>query len=133
MADAPGGTSGTRLLRRSRTDRLIAGVAGGVARYLGVDSVLIRIAFVALAIAGGSGLLIYVVGWILIPEEKEGEQLGDAPPPNADTARLVFGAALIGIGIVLLLGLSIPRIGKYLWPLALIAIGVAVIVQASRR
>ena len=130
MADTPGGT---RLLRRSRTDRVIAGVCGGVGRYLGVDPVLIRVAFVVLAILGGGGILLYILGWILIPEEKEGETLGEAPPHSADMARLVFGGALIAIGVILLLGLSFPRVGKYLWPLALIAVGVAVIVQASSR
>jgi phage shock protein C len=128
-----GGAPTPRLLRRSRTDRVIAGVCGGVGRYLGVDPVLIRVAFVVLAIAGGSGILLYVLGWILIPEEKEGEQLGEVPPSSSDTARLVFGAALIGVGVILLLGLSLPHVGKYLWPLALIAIGVAVIVQAIAR
>ena len=130
MGDAPGST---RLLRRSRSDRVIAGVCGGIGRYLGVDPVLIRVAFVVLAIVGGGGILLYILGWILIPEEKEGENLGESPPPSADMARLVFGGALIAIGVILLLGLSLPRIGKYLWPLALIAVGVAVIVQASSR
>ncbi len=130
MGDVPGST---RLLRRSRTDRVIAGVCGGVGRYLGVDPVLIRVAFVVLAIAGGGGFLLYVLGWILIPEEKEGEQIGENTPPSADMARLVFGGALIAIGVILLLGLSLPSIGKYLWPLALIAIGVALIVRASSR
>lgn len=123
----------TRLLRRSRTDRVIAGVCGGVGRYLGVDSVLIRIAFVVLAVAGGSGVLLYIIGWIVMPEEREGEDVGRSRPPSADTARLVFGGALIAIGVILLLGLTIPRIGKYFWPLILIAIGVAIIVQASSR
>ena len=130
MGDVPGST---RLLRRSRTDRVIAGVCGGVGRYLGVDPVLIRVAFVVLAIAGGGGFLLYVLGWILIPEEKEGEQIGENTPPSADMARLVFGGALIAIGVILLLGLSLPSIGKYLWPLALIAIGLALIVRASSR
>lgn len=130
MADA---SDKPRLLRRSRTDKVIGGVCGGLGRYLGVDPVLIRIAFVVLAVAGGSGVLLYIVAWILIPEEAEGDQLGGAPPSSADTARLVFGGALIAIGVILLLGLSLPRIGKYLWPLALIAVGVAVIVQASSR
>lgn len=127
------GSNKPRLLRRSRTDKVIGGVCGGLGRYLGVDPVLIRIAFVVLAVAGGSGVLLYIVAWILIPEEAEGDQLGGAPPSSADTARLVFGGALIAIGVILLLGLSLPRIGKYLWPLALIAVGVAVIVQASSR
>lgn len=120
------------MLRRS-SDRVIAGVCGGLGRYLGVDPVLLRIAFVLLALAGGGGVVLYVVAWILIPEEKPGEDIGSAPPSSAETLRLIAGGTLIAVGVILLLGLSIPRIGKYFLPLALVAIGVAVIVQASAR
>ena len=120
-----------RLLRRSPDDKVIAGVCGGLGRYLGVDSVLLRIAFVILAVAGGGGILIYVVAWILIPEEREGENLGTVKPAGQEVTRLIVGGALIAIGTILLLNLSLPRIGKYFWPLALIAIGVAVVIQAS--
>lgn len=120
-----------RLLRRSPDDKVIAGVCGGLARYLGVDPVLLRIAFVVLAVAGGGGILIYVVAWILIPEEREGENLGTVKPAGQEVTRLIVGGALIAIGTILLLNLSLPRIGKYFWPLALIAIGVAVVIQAS--
>lgn len=128
-----GGTGEPRVLRRGRDDRVIGGVCAGLGRYLGVDPVLLRIAFVVLAIAGGGGVILYVVGWILIPEEKPGEALGARAPSNAETLRLVAGGALIAVGVLLLLNLSIPRIGKYLWPLALITIGIAVIVQVSTR
>lgn len=120
-----------RLLRRSPDDKVIAGVCGGLGRYLGVDPVLLRIAFVILAVAGGGGILIYVVAWILIPEEREGENLGTVKPAGQEVTRLIVGGALIAIGTILLLNLSLPRIGKYFWPLALIAIGVAVVIQAS--
>jgi len=126
-----GAGSGPRLLRRSRDERVIAGVCGGLGRYLGVDPVLLRIAFVILAIAGGGGILLYVLSWILIPEEREGEDLGTAPPSSVDTTRLIVGGALIAVGTILLLNLTIPRLGKYFWPLALIAVGVGVMVQAS--
>ena len=63
-----------RRLRRSR-DKVIAGVCGGLARYLGVDAVILRIAFVVLAFAGGGGIPLYIIGWILIPEEKTGEAI----------------------------------------------------------
>ena len=56
-------------LVRSRDDRLIAGVCGGVARWSGLDVALVRVAFVLLAVFGGSGLLVYVLGWLLIPDE----------------------------------------------------------------
>lgn len=127
------GTDRPRVLRRSHDDRVIGGVCGGLGRYLGVDPVLLRIAFVVLAIAGGGGVILYIVGWILIPEEKPGEVLGERAPSNAESLRLVAGGALIAVGMLLLLNLSIPRIGKYLWPLALITIGIAVIVQVSTR
>lgn len=119
------------MLRRSRDDRVIGGVCGGLGRYLGVDPVLLRIAFVILAIAGGGGFLVYVVAWVLIPVEHEGEDLGSARPEGADTTRLIVGGALIAIGTILFLNLSIPSLGKYFWPLALIAVGVAVVIQAS--
>jgi phage shock protein C len=122
-----------RLLRRSRDDRVIGGVCGGLGRYLGVDPVLLRIAMVILAIAGGGGILIYLVAWVLIPREREGEDLGSARPEGADTTRLLVGGALIAIGTILLLNLSVPWLGKYFWPLALIAVGVAVVIQASSR
>ena len=110
---------------------MIAGVCGGLGRYLGVDPVLLRIAFVVLAIAGGGGFLLYIVSWILIPEERGGEPLGSTRPSSYDTTRLIVGGALIAIGTILLLNLSIPRFGKFFWPLALIAVGVAIVIQAS--
>jgi len=58
-----------RQLRRPVDDRMIAGVASGVARYLNVDVNLVRIAFVVLAFVGGAALPLYLVGWLLIPED----------------------------------------------------------------
>jgi phage shock protein C len=118
-------------LRRSKEDRVIAGVCAGLGRYLGIDPVLLRIAFVVLAIAGGGGILLYVVSWILIPEQGENENLGTVRPSNVDSTRLVVGGALIAIGTILLLNLSIPALGRYFWPLAVIAAGVAIVIQAS--
>lgn len=120
-------------LRRSRDDKIIAGVCGGLGRYLGVDPVLVRIAFVVLALAGGGGVLLYVAAWILVPEEREGESLGQGRPSSAETLRLIFGGTLIAVGAIALLGVSFPLLWKYIWPLALIVIGLAIIVQASSR
>lgn len=75
------------------------------------------------------------MAWVLIPAERDGEDLGSTRPAEADATRLIVGGLLIAIGTILLLNLSLPRLGRYFWPLALIAIGVAVVVQAtaSRR
>jgi len=56
-------------LYRSKTNRIIAGVCGGLGEYLGIDPVLIRLVFVLLAIAGGCGILLYIIAWIIIPIE----------------------------------------------------------------
>jgi phage shock protein C len=62
----------TRKLYRSRSNRMLAGVCGGVAQYFNVDATLIRVLFVLLAVLGGSGLLLYLAMWIIVPDEPEG-------------------------------------------------------------
>ena len=59
----------TRKLYRSRTDRKLAGVCGGFAQYFNMDATLIRVLFVVLAVLGGSGLVIYLAMWIIVPNE----------------------------------------------------------------
>ncbi|HHX43933.1 MAG TPA: PspC domain-containing protein [Chloroflexi bacterium] len=60
-----------RRLYRSRTERMVEGVCGGLAQYLNVDPSLVRLAFVAFSLAYGSGLLIYLLAAIIIPLEPE--------------------------------------------------------------
>jgi phage shock protein C len=59
----------TRRLYRSRTNRKLAGVCGGLAQYFNTEATLIRILFVVLALLGGPGLVIYLVMWIIVPVE----------------------------------------------------------------
>ncbi len=56
-------------LMRSTTDKMVAGVCGGLAQYLEVDAVLVRIAFVVLALLGGPGILLYIILWVVMPED----------------------------------------------------------------
>lgn len=56
-------------LSRSETDKMVAGVCGGIAAYLDIDSVFIRLAFVFLVFASGIGLAIYFIMWIVMPRE----------------------------------------------------------------
>ena len=56
-------------LRRSGSDRMIGGVCGGLADYSGIDSVLWRVGFVALTLAGGSGVIVYLILWVLMPSD----------------------------------------------------------------
>ncbi len=56
-------------LHRPTSDRMLAGVAAGIARYLGVDVTVVRILFAVLALIGGAGVPLYLAGWLLIPED----------------------------------------------------------------
>jgi phage shock protein PspC (stress-responsive transcriptional regulator) len=60
---------GRLALRRPFEDRMLAGVAAGLARYFGVDPTIVRIAFVILTVAGGAGIPLYLAGLLLIPDE----------------------------------------------------------------
>jgi phage shock protein PspC (stress-responsive transcriptional regulator) len=63
-------TDRVKKLRRSRDDRMVAGVCGGFAKMFGVDAALLRILLVAATLFGfGTGALLYLAGWILMPEE----------------------------------------------------------------
>jgi phage shock protein PspC (stress-responsive transcriptional regulator) len=56
-------------LYRSRKNRIVAGVCGGIGEYLKVDPTLIRLLWLLISIMGGSGVVAYIIAWIIIPEE----------------------------------------------------------------
>ncbi|RFS85992.1 PspC domain-containing protein [Actinomadura spongiicola] len=62
-------TSTQKKLRRTRDDRVVAGVCSGAARFFDVDANIIRIALAVFTVFGGAGIALYVIGWVLIPEE----------------------------------------------------------------
>ncbi|HAX52340.1 PspC domain-containing protein [Muricomes intestini] len=57
-------------LYRSRTDRMICGVCGGIAEYFNIDATIVRLLFVLLGLTGGSGILAYFIAAIIIPDDK---------------------------------------------------------------
>ncbi|MEX1209055.1 MAG: PspC domain-containing protein [Acidimicrobiia bacterium] len=124
--------STVRRIYRSRDDRVIGGVAGGIASYLGVDPVLIRISFVALAFAV-VGIAMYIIGWVIIPEAPAD---GEAPSPAGRTdeysGRIIVGTVMVGLGVLLLLDMFLP-IRRAVWPIALIVIGLSVFAYGTRR
>ena len=61
-------TTASRLLRRSSRDRMVAGVAGGIGEYFDIDPVLVRIAFVAATLFAGTGLILYPIAWLVVPD-----------------------------------------------------------------
>jgi phage shock protein PspC (stress-responsive transcriptional regulator) len=81
-------------LTRRKHDKVIGGVAGGIADYFGIDPLLVRLAFAGFALIGGGGIVLYVLGWIFIPERGEGEPSGVAPRVDA--------AKYLGIGLIVI-------------------------------
>src|SRR5215217_2625996 len=120
----PPADGGPRVVRRSRSERVIAGVCGGVGRYLGVDPVLLRIAFIILALANGLGVIAYVVCWVAIPEERPDQPSVPAPQGRRETGQLVLGGSL---------DLLAPDLDELFWPVAVVAVGVAVMLVGLRR
>ncbi|MFN3372851.1 MAG: PspC domain-containing protein [Chloroflexus sp.] len=59
----------TQRLLRTRTGRMVAGVAGGLANYFGIDPIFARIGFVVLSFVNGIGVVLYIVLWLLMPNE----------------------------------------------------------------
>ncbi len=119
-------------LRRDRSRGVIAGVCAGLARHLRIDPIIVRIAFVAAATAGGVGLVLYVMAWLVIPDEG-----GDAKPAR----RLRHGRAAVEVGlgmgcVVLSLLLTARALGFWfsdgvVWPTALVAAGAALLWRQS--
>ncbi len=114
-------------IERSKTDRILAGVAGGLAERLGVDAVIVRLAFVVLSFAAGAGVIAYVVCWALSVEPS-----ADAPPPARPDPSVATQRS-IAIGLVVLGLLLVFRgVGAWfgdavVWPIVLGAIGSAII------
>ncbi len=121
VMDPPDVQPPPRLLR-SRDDRMIGGVAGGVAHHLGIDPVIVRLVFVVLALAGGGGILAYLIAWIVIPEVPVE---GPPPTPRAGPNTSVFaGLALVALGGLLLADQLVTVFSwRYVGPVLLIALG----------
>lgn len=58
-------------LYRSRKERMLGGVCGGIAEYFDVDPTIVRLAWVLFTFAGGAGLVAYIIAWIIVPEAPE--------------------------------------------------------------
>jgi len=129
--------AGVRKLYRSRENRVIAGVCGGVAEYFRLDPVLVRIVWVLAVFVKGLGLLAYVLCWIIVPEKEEQTQDRPAEGPGApleapseSNTRLVLGAALIVLGCVLGIMAFVPFLSdRALWAVVLIVLGIALIAK----
>jgi phage shock protein C len=132
-----------RKLARSREDRVIAGVCGGLGEYLGVDAVLVRIAALILVFAGGAGIVLYLIGWIAMPEapgpaDVEGGSTVTVEQPRGTVDRrsgaFVLGLVFVALGVFFLADEIWPDFMSwtYIWPVALIAVGIAILLRPRR-
>ncbi len=120
-------------LRRSRTDRHIGGVAGGLGRYAGIDPLIFRILFVVLTIFGGSGILFYALGWLLVPEEGESESEGRRLLDGRSTRSkgTIVALAVVVVAGVIATGATIDS-GPGIGGVALLVVIVAAILLRDR-
>ena len=115
---------------------MVAGVAGGIGAYFGIDSVIVRIAFIVLTFLGGAGPFLYLIGWLALPKEDSrsivAKALGGESPHRF---RSVMAVILIGLGLLITANLSSGLFGLLVdvWSIApylallLIAAGVALV------
>lgn len=125
-------------LYRSRQNRMIAGVAGGMAEYADFDATLMRFIWILAFFAGGVGFLAYIICWIIIPE---GSTDHAAYPTNYNEAGLATDVAqqkaarhrnaglfLIGLGLIFLAKNLVPwQYWDKAWPLLLVAVGLYIL------
>jgi phage shock protein PspC (stress-responsive transcriptional regulator) len=127
---SPAAAPGPRRLKRSRDDRMIAGVCGGLGRYFGIDPVIFRVAAVALVFVGGAGLLLYLAALFLVPSDGE---------PTTGRSLSQRGLGIAGIVLLVIAGGAILSHGPFhfwiAWPLGLIfllGLGIWWLVSAER-
>ncbi len=141
-------------LYRSTKDRMIGGVAAGLAEYFQIDPTIVRVIFVVTLFLGGSGVLAYLILWIVVPEDTklqeyygETDAASQANPPDSNTAEPkanyniyrpgdrsgIAGIILIIIGLLFLLDNFLPRFhfGDF-WPLILIGIGAGLLLNSKK-
>ncbi len=136
-------------LTRSNDDRMVAGVCGGLAAYLNIEPVFVRLAFVILLFASGIGFPIYVILWIVMPEQDSEstsdveviqKNLGEMGETVSSGVSRIGRPGTVGIVLVLLgayfllnqLGWLNWISGAVFWPLVIIGLGVFLLVRRNK-
>ena len=119
-------TQAARRFYRSNSQRVVAGICGGLGEYFAVDPVWFRLGFVVLALGGGSGILIYLLMWLIVPPTPAGY----APPETGRgtvTGATIVGVILVIVGTSALVNTVAPWLGQYIWPLVFVLGGMALL------
>jgi phage shock protein PspC (stress-responsive transcriptional regulator) len=126
-----------RALRRRGDDRVIGGVASGIADYFNVDPLLVRIGFVGLMVFNGLGLLLYLAAWLFIPTDTDGESIVSRLLGRGGILGVLAAAALTVIGVSVLFnvvaGLEPRTGGVEIAVIAIIAIAVGALLFGRRE
>ena len=124
-------------LYKSRKDRIIDGVCGGVAEYFGVDTTLVRVLWALSVFFGGAGVVAYLVAMIIVPTNPE-DTADEKPPRTKQDHRMLWGIILIVIGLWFLAQnlhifpfFIIPW--GILWPVAIVIFGIFLILYGVSR
>ncbi|HEX6425733.1 MAG TPA: PspC domain-containing protein [Acidimicrobiales bacterium] len=139
-------------LTRRPDEHMVAGVCAGVARWLGVDPLVVRLAAVIMALANGVGIALYVLAWVLLPEG--GDAVDDAggraggerstgpgggpgggqpvAPSGQRSAELALAVACITVGVLLLVRWTVPFFpDRLVWPAVIAAVGVGLVLTRA--
>jgi signal transduction histidine kinase len=118
-----------RRLSRSTTDKVVGGVAGGLAAALGIDALVLRAAFVVLTLAGGSGVVLYVIGWLVLPKHDTSRSMAASLKLDRQDTLQIVSVGMIVLGGLLLLRSTtgVWFSDAIVWPVLLSAIGLALI------
>ncbi|PLV59881.1 PspC domain-containing protein [Thermotoga sp. KOL6] len=107
-------------LKRSKKNRIIAGVCGGIAEYFDVDPTLVRLIWVLLTLAWGAGILLYIIAWIIMPEEEsDEEQRRETVFQNMEGLKVLLGGLLILLGLILFVSAFFPILFSISWKILL--------------
>jgi phage shock protein PspC (stress-responsive transcriptional regulator) len=127
-----------RKLYRSQTNRMIAGVCGGIAEYFNIDPALVRILWIPFTVFGGWGFIAYIVGIFVIPLNPHALVAGQTPSGRADENLMRFiGVALVALGVGFLLDnldfISFRSLFRFAWsyalPVSLVLVGLYLIMR----
>jgi signal transduction histidine kinase len=120
-------------VRRDLENRVVAGVCAGLGRRMGIDPVILRVAFVAVAAAGGVGILLYALAWLLIPADAAGRPSARARAlPRRASWQVASGVGLLVLALILFFReLGIWFSDALVWPLVIAVTGTALIWHRS--
>jgi signal transduction histidine kinase len=135
MSATPTATSRREPLRRDSANRYVAGVCGGIGRHLRIDPLIVRIVFVAAATAGGVGIVLYGLAWVLLPpDDATSEPWTRRLPRGRGAIEVAFGMGLVTLAFLLTMrALGIWFSDVIVWPVVLLAAGAALLWRSSLR